>query len=158
MEATLIQIEQALQDFHHYCEIFRAIGVCNNFSLPQQYSLNHYARHIREFGAPNELCSSITKSHHIKAIKQPYRQSSWFEALSQILLINQRNNKLAATCADFRNQRMLAGSLFMRTLTEFTMRVHAKNNNAPARSMSPGVNSAQDDKTDLYDENLLDNP
>ncbi|KAG2088366.1 uncharacterized protein F5147DRAFT_748442 [Suillus discolor] len=48
------------------------------------------------YGAPNGLCSSITESKHIKAVKKPWRCSSRHLPLGQMLLINQRLNKLAA--------------------------------------------------------------
>jgi len=65
---------------------------------------------IHAFGAPNGLCSSITESKHIKAVKEPWRRSSRFEALSQMLLTNQRLDKLAATRVDFADRGMLQGT------------------------------------------------
>ena len=56
--------------------------------------MKHYPHLIRQFGAPNGLCSSITESKHIKAVKRPYRRTNRFQALGQMLLINQRLNKL----------------------------------------------------------------
>ncbi|KAF8232057.1 hypothetical protein L208DRAFT_1274100, partial [Tricholoma matsutake] len=53
------------------------------------------------FGAPNGLCSSITESQHIKAVKNPWCQSSKFEVLGQMLLTNQCLDKLTASEADF---------------------------------------------------------
>ena len=61
------------------------------------------------FGAPNGLCSSITESKHIKAVKEPYRRSSHFEALGQILLTNQRNDKLAACRVSLTARKLLDG-------------------------------------------------
>lgn len=154
-ETTLAEMEQALQDFHHHREVFRTTGVRDNFSLPRQHSLNHYARHIREFGAPNGLCSSITESRHIKAIKQPYRRSSRFEALSQILLINQRLDKLAAARAEFTARGMLTGSIFLDTLTEFTARVRRDWDNADLEDDEhdgdPGDNGVEEPVGDNWD-------
>ncbi|KAG1865484.1 hypothetical protein DFJ58DRAFT_838602 [Suillus subalutaceus] len=87
--------------------IFKTTGVVDTFSLPRQHSLVHYAYLIRQFGAPNGLCSSITKSKHIKAIKEPWRRSSKYKVLGQMLVTNQRLDKLAAVRADFANCRML---------------------------------------------------
>ncbi|KAG1734391.1 uncharacterized protein EDB91DRAFT_1238421 [Suillus paluster] len=72
------------------------------FSLPQQHSMSHYIHLIRSFGAPNSLCSSIMESKHIKAVKEPWRRSSQYNALGQMLLINQHLDKLAASHMDFR--------------------------------------------------------
>ena len=85
-------------------------GVHNDFNLPWQHSLNHYVKVICAFGSPNGLCSSITESKHIKAVKEPWRRSSRFEALSQMLLTNQRLDKLAAARVDFTDRGMLEGT------------------------------------------------
>ncbi|KAF8806795.1 hypothetical protein BYT27DRAFT_7256797 [Phlegmacium glaucopus] len=82
---TLDTLNNALHHFHTYCE----------------HSLVHYRVNIQDFGAPNGLCSSITESRHITAVKKPWRRSSRFEALGQMLITNQRLDKLAAAQADF---------------------------------------------------------
>ena len=108
---SLTALDDALQRFHHHREIFRTSGVrANGFNLPRQHSLIHYVKLIRAFGAPNGLCSSIMKSKHIKAVKEPWQRSSRFEALSQMLLTNQRLDKLAAARVDFADHGMLKGT------------------------------------------------
>jgi len=82
--------------------------VCaSGFSLPRQHSLVHYRVNIQDFGAPNGLCSSITESRHITTVKKPWRRSNRYEALGQMLITNQRLDKLAATRADFIAREML---------------------------------------------------
>lgn len=116
-EDSLDALDAALERFHHYREIFRVSGVRpNGFSLPRQHSLKHYSHHIRNFGAPNGLCSSITESKHITAVKKPWRRSSRYEALKQMLTINTRNDKLAAARADFSSRGMLQGTCLGETL------------------------------------------
>jgi hypothetical protein len=108
---SLTALDDALQRFHRYREIFRTSGIrANGFNLPRQHSLIHYVKLIRAFGAPNGLCSSITESKHIKAVKEPWRRSSRFDALSQMLLTNQRLDKLAAARVDFAERGMLKGT------------------------------------------------
>jgi hypothetical protein len=108
---SLAALDDALQRFHHHREIFRTSGIrTDGFNLPRQHSLIHYVKLIRAFGAPNGLCSSITESKHIKAVKEPWRRSSRYEALSQMLLTNQRLDKLAAARADFADRGMLQGT------------------------------------------------
>ncbi|KAH9935835.1 hypothetical protein B0H21DRAFT_699140 [Amylocystis lapponica] len=104
---TVAEMERILTHFHHEREIFRTCGVRNGFSLPRQHSLIHYPRMVWEFGAPNGLCSSITESRHIKAVKEPWRRSSRFNALGQMLITNQRLDKLAASRVDFKSRGML---------------------------------------------------
>ncbi|KAG2132998.1 hypothetical protein DEU56DRAFT_914025 [Suillus clintonianus] len=101
-EDTIDKIVAALQHFHETREIFRESGVRpKGFALPRQHSLVHYVRLIQEYGAPNGLCSSITESRHITAVKKPWRRSNRYEALGQMLLTNQRLDKLAAARVEF---------------------------------------------------------
>ena len=110
-EDSLVALKTALERFHHYREIFRVSGVRpDGFSLPRQHSLKHYHHNIKKFGAPNGLCSSITESKHIVAVKKPWRRSSRYEALKQMLTINTRNDKLAAARVDFISRGMLGGT------------------------------------------------
>ncbi|KAG1717847.1 uncharacterized protein EDB91DRAFT_1241042 [Suillus paluster] len=106
-ESTLEEIEDALSRYHHYRTIFTESGTIPTFSLPRQHSLVHYTYLIQRFGAPNGLCSSITESKHIKAIKEPWRHSSKYKALGQMLVTNQHLDKLAAARVDFANCGML---------------------------------------------------
>ena len=61
------------------------------------------------FGAPNGLCSSITESKHIPSVKKPCDRSNHCNALGQILLTNQRLDKLTAAHVDFESRGMLRG-------------------------------------------------
>jgi hypothetical protein len=107
---SLSALDDALRQFHDHREIFRTSGVRpDGFNLPRQHSLSHYSKLIRAYGAPNGLCSSITESKNIKAVKEPWRRSNRFEALGQMLLINQRLDKLAAARVDFTDRGMLQG-------------------------------------------------
>ncbi|KAF8135910.1 hypothetical protein K438DRAFT_1452820, partial [Mycena galopus ATCC 62051] len=109
---TLDAIDAALARFHHERTIFVESGVCpNGFCLPRQHFLTHYRYLITQFGAPNGLCSSIAQSKHIKAVKQSWRCSSRFEALVQILTINDRLDKLAVARVDFAARGMLSGPI-----------------------------------------------
>lgn len=108
---SLSELEDALKRFHAHRKIFQECGVrADGFNLPRQHSLTHYHQLIREFGAPNGLCSSITESKHIKAVKEPWRRSNRFNALGQMLLTNQRLDKLAAAQVDFVHRKMLDGT------------------------------------------------
>jgi len=121
---SLSALQDALNRFHHYRTIFQECGVRSDFNLPRQHSMIHYLQLIRAFGAPNGLCSSITESKHIKAIKEPWRRSNRFDALSQMLLTNQRLDKLAASRVDFNSRGMLNGTcLFdvLRKLSELSV-------------------------------------
>lgn len=98
-EDTLHDVSAALSRFHEHRSIFRCVR--ETFSLPRQHSLAHYPHNILEFGAPGGLCSSITESRHITAVKKPWRRSNRYNALSQMLLTNERLDKLVALRSHF---------------------------------------------------------
>ncbi|KAI0284151.1 hypothetical protein BC826DRAFT_1109838 [Russula brevipes] len=106
-EDTLAAIDDAVSRFHTEREVFIEEDIREDFSLPRQHSLAHYHDLIILFGAPNGVCSSITESKHIKAVKEPWRRSSRNKPLGQMLLTNQRLDKLAASRVDFEARGML---------------------------------------------------
>lgn len=108
---SLEALDDALERFHRYRTIFETTGVrLEGFALPRQHSLIHYHALIRAFGAPNGLCSSITESKHIKAVKEPYRRSNRWKALGQMLITNQRLDKLSASRRDYKARGMMEGT------------------------------------------------
>lgn len=114
-ESDLTAIEKALGAFHTAREIFHTPRIrLDGFNLPRQHSMVHYVHLIQEFGAPNGLCSSITESRHITAVKKPWRRSNRYEPLGQMLLTNQREDKLSAAMVNFIARGMLPEE---RTLT-----------------------------------------
>ena len=104
---VLLKINAAIERYHKERDIFIECGIRADFNLPRQHSLLHYPSLINMFGAANGLCSSITESKHIKAVKQPWCRSSRNEPLGQMLLINQRLNKLSALRVELSSQDML---------------------------------------------------
>ena len=72
-EDDLDELQNAITRFHTHHQVFLPIHGKNGFSLPRQHSIVHYPGLIRLFGAPNGLCTSITESKHIHAVKEPWR-------------------------------------------------------------------------------------
>ena len=108
---SLETLKAALERFHRHQDIFEECGIwIKGFNLPRQHLMIHYFQLICTFGAPNGLCSSITESKHIKAVKEPWRRSNRWNALGQMLITNSRLHKLAATRADFASHGMLEGT------------------------------------------------
>lgn len=106
----ITKMKTALEKFHHYRSVFIDAGVRMDISLPRQHSLMHYLRSIRLFGSPNGLCSSITESKHIKAVKEPWRRSSHYKALLQMLVTLSRLDKLASARRSFTRLGMMEGT------------------------------------------------
>ncbi|KAJ7263092.1 hypothetical protein C8J57DRAFT_1019271, partial [Mycena rebaudengoi] len=104
------RLNEGLDRFHRYRDIFIETGVRVDISLPRQHALVHYIRSIQLFGSPNGLCSSITESKHIKAVKEPWRRSSHFNALPQMLVTLCRLDKMAASFRAFWARGMLVGT------------------------------------------------
>ena len=116
---SLKELEDALGQFHTHREIFQTSGVQpKGFNLLRSHAAVHYLQLIQAFGAPNGLCSSITESKHIKAVKEPWRRSSHWNALGQMLTTNARLDKLAAARADFTSRGMLEGSCLSAVLRD----------------------------------------
>ncbi|KAG0693860.1 hypothetical protein DFH29DRAFT_815943 [Suillus ampliporus] len=122
-EKTLEQIQEALDQFHRYQENFETLNVVSTFLLPRQHSLQHYILLIRLFGAPNGLCSSITEAKHIKVVKEPWRRSSQYKVLGQMLVTNQHLDKLAASRADFTQCKMLDGTCLSAAALEVALKL-----------------------------------
>ncbi|EIW84722.1 hypothetical protein CONPUDRAFT_47063 [Coniophora puteana RWD-64-598 SS2] len=107
----LDNLDHALAHFHRLRDVFIRVGVRpNGISLPRQHSLCHYRYSIVLFGSPNGLCSSITESKHIVAVKKPWRRLNRFKALYQMLLILVRLDKLQAARRSFEARGMMAGT------------------------------------------------
>ena len=86
---SLTALSDGLEHFHKYHAIFIECGVeMDGFAIPRQDYLVHYVAPIHAFGAPNGLCSSITESKHMKAVKALWCHSSHYKALGQMLLTN----------------------------------------------------------------------
>ena len=116
---SLAEMDQALDQFHQYCTIFIKYGICDDFNIPWQHFLHHYPALVRAYGAPDGLCSSITESKHIKAVKKPWWCSSYYKALGQMLLTNQQLNKLTASHVDFAYRGMPVGTCLSYALHMF---------------------------------------
>ncbi|KAH9946447.1 hypothetical protein B0H21DRAFT_779117 [Amylocystis lapponica] len=115
--ATLQAMTDALERFHTHRIIFEEVGVRpDGFSLLRQHALVHYVLSIKLFGSPNGLCSSITESKHIVAVKRPWRRSNHNEPLGQIIRVNTRLSKLAAARIEFGRRGMLRGNVITHAL------------------------------------------
>ena len=132
----LSAIQEALDRFHKHRKVFQTTGVREKgFSLPRQHAMMHYVGHIIAFGAPSGLCSSITESMHIRAVKKPWRQSSRHNSLLQILRTNTRLDKLSA---------------FRRLLVTRGMLAESCDSTPPTRERSPdpAIPTRTDDSED----------
>ena len=121
-EASLEQLRDALSRFHTTRQVFVGTSRPDNhsaaFSLPRQHTMSHYYDHIKNFGAPNGVCSSITESKHISAVKQPWRWSNKHVPLPQMLKANTQLDKLAAAHADFLARSMLVDSCLIQAVKD----------------------------------------
>ena len=114
---TLQDMQSALDRFHELRPVFEEVGVRpDGFSLPRQHALLHYIKSIQLFGSPNGLCSSITESKHIVAVKRPWRASNGFNPIEQILRSNTRMSKMAAARAEFGRRGMLENDVLTQAL------------------------------------------
>lgn len=108
----LEELKTALDEFHFHRQVFIGTAGVNGdqISLPRQHSLVHYRRSIELFGSPNGLCSSITESKHKESVKDPWRRSSHFKALKQMLVTLSRLDKLTSAEQVFSRVGMMDGT------------------------------------------------
>ena len=142
---TLHEIKNTLAEFHHHREIFIQTGVRIDISMPRQHALKHYPRSICLFGSPNGLCSSMTESKHIKAVKEPWRRSSRYDALLQMLRTNSRLDKMSFARRIFAEQGMMAG-----TTSSFTAML--------LRGEQPAVEEVANEEDDSNDMGPISGP
>ncbi|EIW51958.1 uncharacterized protein TRAVEDRAFT_40766 [Trametes versicolor FP-101664 SS1] len=135
---SLRAMDELLEKFHQLRTVFEEVGIRpDGFALPRQHALVHYVRSIQLFGSPNGLCSSITESRHISAVKKPWRDSSRNNPLGQIIRKNTRLSKLAAARVEFGRRNMFYGDVL----------THAY--------LTAGLD-APEDKEDIQDERFRD--
>ncbi|KAI9056389.1 hypothetical protein FKP32DRAFT_1586143 [Trametes sanguinea] len=109
---TLDAMDAALARFCALRQVFVETGVRpDGFSLPRQHALLHYTRMIKLFGSPNGVCTSISESKHIAAVKRPWRASNRNKPLLQILRTNTRLSKLAALRVQLGARGLLHGDV-----------------------------------------------
>jgi len=108
---ALERFRQSVEQFYELRNIFVEAGVRDSISLPRQHALiRHFYNSIHLFGSPNGLCSSITESKHIKAVKEPWRRSSRYRALIQMLRVIVRMEKMTVLRRIFSDCGMLTGT------------------------------------------------
>jgi hypothetical protein len=134
---ALEHFQFCVRKFHTLRNIFIDAGVRASISLPRQHALLHYFYSIHLFGSPNGLCSSITESKHIKAVKEPWRRSSRYHALIQMLQTLVRMDKMATLRRTFAKMGMLAG-----TTSSYMAQMKAKDSES----------SPDSDEAELHDE------
>ena len=118
---SLKELKVVLDRFHVSRQVFLGTVWADGplgFSLPRQHLMMHYYDHIKNFGSPNGLCSSITESKHIVAVKCPWRRSNKHAALPQMFKVNKRLDKLVAVQADFAARGMLVDSCLIQAIKD----------------------------------------
>ena len=116
--------------------------------------MTHYRVHIENFGTPSDLCTSTPKSKHKPAVKRPWRRSNRCEALKQMLLTNERNDKLASAYVDFKQRGMLEGTAVTDALHRLLVleghNTQPPNPLATTTPMSQQSRSPEDDEDDIF--------
>ena len=107
---ALEHFHECVERFHKLRNIFIEAGVWDSILLPRQHAFSHFYHSIQLFGSPNSLCSSITESKHIKAVKEPWHRSSQYKALIQMLRILVQMEKMAVLHWIFSDHGMLVGT------------------------------------------------
>ncbi|TFK96405.1 hypothetical protein BDV98DRAFT_586400 [Pterulicium gracile] len=91
------KMTSALEALHCDREIFLLPDVRDNFNLPRQHALMHYI--------------DLSMASHIKAVKEPWRRSSRWKALGQLLVTNSLLTKLTVLRARLEAAGQLKGTI-----------------------------------------------
>lgn len=140
---ALDHFRSCVDKFHNLRDIFIKAGVRDSISLPRQHALSHYYYLIHLFGSPNGLCSSITESKHIKAVKEPWRRSNRYRALIQMLRTLVRMDKMATLQRAFTKMGMLAG-----TTSSYVAQSKAKDDGGNSESDEAGLHPDDDEENE----------
>ena len=146
----LDDVDAALKRYYGLWEAFRDTLEKGIFSI-KQHIISHYREQAEETGAPVGICMSITESKHIDAVKKPYRRSNRHNAIWQILLTNQRLDKLAAARDDFIRRGMLPPDPQKPNTTPHNPRQGNSHDNT-----NPSTTLAEDDIDDLSSDRVVD--
>ncbi|KAF9230594.1 hypothetical protein BU15DRAFT_69064 [Melanogaster broomeanus] len=129
-EDTLEDLEDALNRFHEYCEIFVSMNVRSNFALPRQHAMKHYPGLIHLFGAPNGFAP-------------PSRNRNISRRQATVPTFKQRIDKLAASLVDFTARRMLTEPSALSHLQYFEKQLDIDNDEATCSDPSSSAGGAQ---------------
>ncbi|KAF9477316.1 hypothetical protein BDN70DRAFT_838060, partial [Pholiota conissans] len=92
--ATLLSLDQALQDFHDNKHIFETLGIRNNFNLPKLHSMVHYVRSIKLFGTTDNYNTEATERLHIDFAKDAYQATNHKDEFAQMTKWLERKEKI----------------------------------------------------------------
>lgn len=140
---ALEHFRSCVEKFHKLRIIFIEAGIRSAISLPRQHALDHYFYAIHLFGSPNGLCSSITESKHIKAVKEPWRRSSRYKALIQMLQTLVRMEKMETIRRKFNKMGMLAG-----TTSSYMARMKTEDDKEDIADVEAESYNAEEDEDD----------
>jgi hypothetical protein len=115
-DESLAELEKHEQLYVEFREIFRETGVRADFNLPRQHALFHWRPRIQDFGSMNGTCTTLVESKHRTAIKEPWRRSSKYEPMHQMLITNSRMTQLRACATAFRKHGLLRETLMTSVL------------------------------------------
>ncbi|THV01579.1 hypothetical protein K435DRAFT_654927, partial [Dendrothele bispora CBS 962.96] len=148
LASEITRLQNLLEQFHQFRQVFIREGVRETISLPRQHAMVHYPNGIVLYGAPNGLCSSITESKHIESVKETWRRASPKDPLPQMLKTITRLDQLKTLKNKFERRGMLIG-----TVTWYTAQILA-NETLPTEES----NDAEDEDKDVDECGPLSGP
>lgn len=91
---TLQYLQDALDMFHKYKDVFICLGCRTDMELPKIHSLQHYISSIRLFGTVNNYSTETTERLHIVYAKNLYRKTNRNDPLAQMTANAERIEKV----------------------------------------------------------------
>ncbi|PPQ63295.1 hypothetical protein CVT24_006740 [Panaeolus cyanescens] len=83
-DSTLAELQDALDDFHKFKQVFVDFGIREDFNIPKIHFMSHYVELIRRFGAPDNFNTEYTERLHIDLAKDAYAATNRKDEYSQM--------------------------------------------------------------------------
>ena len=93
---TLMELANALDQFHENKNVFIDLGVRDGFNIPKIHFLRHYCEKIKLFGTTDNYNTQATERLHIDYAKEAYRASNTKDEYPQMTLWLEQKEKIHA--------------------------------------------------------------
>lgn len=91
---TLNRLQEALDTFHEFKDIFVQEGIREHFRIPKIHSMEHYTAFIRSKGSCPNFNTELSERLHINYAKQGYQASNRRDYMEQMVVFLTRREKI----------------------------------------------------------------
>lgn len=93
-DTTLSYLQDSLDQFHRHKDVFVRLRLADDLDLPKVHSLQHYIDSIKLIGITGGASTEEFEHAHIGSAKIPWTLSNRRDALQQMILVTEREEKV----------------------------------------------------------------